>query len=536
MKNIFTILLTIIITSAMAQKKEQLHLLEEFSDSLHPHVLASSYDKQAESGARFMTERLTGFRSDDYTNGNWEGSDSVKYTYLGTNGIATQPHSTCDNLINYDFVANVLTFYSRRTNTFDANNRLTSNIEEMWNGIVWENSFKYVYTYTANGQYETFIQQKWLGSWTNQFKTELTYNGAGERLTETTLSWTNNAWLYMSREIYTFNANNFETSYASEDWVNNAWELSYKYTTSYNANQDIEEQLYQEDLGAGLENVRKGNYSYSANFKNTEFIQQTWVLSALWLNQNKTEYTYTPNGEISASASSDWDSNLNSWNKKTRYTYTYDANNNTTSFMHEKGTNNAWVNFSLNNYTYNAANQRTYLKSATWVNNAWVNKSQDFYTLDANGNALIEQRDSWVNNAWQGLSKYIYTRTIYGNVSTMLYQNWQNGAFTSTSRSFYYYENFDNGLSSVNETKFSATKLFPNPTNSFASVEFEATNQELVTVNLFNVMGALVTTQSEQSNVGANRFVLNTQTFAKGLYTVQIKSANAESNLKLMVN
>jgi hypothetical protein len=78
--------------------------------------------------------------------------------------------------------------------------------------------------------------------------------------------------------------------------------------------------------------------------------------------------------------------------------------------------------------------------------------------------------------------------------------------------------------------------LYPNPSGGIVNVEFAATGEEPVTMNIYNIAGDLIETQKTQSIHGDNRFTFNTQNMPKGFYTVQLKATTAESNIKLVVN
>lgn len=536
MKYIITVAFAIISITAFAQKESQIHLLEEFSKAQHPHILAISLQQKQNSAAPFMTERLIGYKLESFTAGNWENNDSIYYSYTGTNGNAEDADNTCTALLNFDFTNNLLEFERRRTNTFNANGQLTSYIIEIWNVNVWENVERFLYTYTAAGLNETLILQEWQnGVWVNRYKTTSLYNASGLVLSYTQQDWTNNAWVNSNRYIYTFDSNNNETYYAYESWGNNAWESDYTYTTTYNANGDIQEQLYKENLGFGLENRDKTLYTYNGSLQNTQTIQQVWVLNSTWLNFRRYTFTYGTNGKVIENTTSDWNSNTNVWENVNRYTFDYDASTNNTSEITEEWVNNVWLNKYRSTFAYNAVNLLTYQKREDWMNNAWINTTQDNYTFDNNGFLLIDQRDNWVNNAWQGSTKTTKTATVYGNISTYLYQNWQNNMFTNVSRAFYTYESFDNGLSSIQENTFGKTILYPNPSSNVMNLDFVAKQNELVTASIFNIAGNQVLTLSIESNIGDNCIVVNTQELPNGFYTIQLQSVTSESSLKFVV-
>jgi hypothetical protein len=372
--------------------------------------------------------------------------------------------------------------------------------------------------------------------WKNQNGNIATFDANGNILTKIERTWVNNAWVNDERYTYTYDAGNRELTALTEKWTNNAWVEDSKYITTYNGLGKVTEILMQVNNGFGLENSKRTTNSYNGNNALYERLKQVWVLSTTWLNDEIVEYTFDVSGNVATYSQSGWNSGTSAWEGMFRYVYTYDANNNQTVSLTQLFTNGAWVNESQGIYTYNANNRYSTVIGQKWVNNAWENQTKSDYTYDSNGWTIFSEAQKWAINTWQGDYKYVRTFTAFGNAATELYIKWINGAYVDYTRNFYYYENFENGLTGIAETPFAKTRLYPNPSGGMVNVEFAATSEELVTINLYSIAGELIQTQQARTNNGDNRFTFNTQNMPKGFYTVQLKATTAESNLKLVVN
>lgn len=486
---------------------------------------------------RSVNERLIGHYGELFDQGLWYAKDSDNYSYTGTRGAADFVDAVCDvrnQLTNTN--NNGLENYKRVTNTFDANNNRLTNLTETWDNGSWINGDKFVMTYTPQGFEESYTRQLWQNGWKNQNGEIKTFDANGNVITRIARTWVNNAWVNDSRNTYTYDTDNRQLTDLKELWTNNAWVEDSKTTNTYNGLGKITEVVLQENGGAGLENKKRTTSLYNANNKLYQRTDEVWVLNSTWLNSVQVVYTFDVQGNFASFTYYEWSSGANLWVGNFRYVYAYDVNNNKTLDLTQRWTNGAWINDFQGLYTYNNANRYTNILTQKWINGAWQNNTKLDYTYDNSGNITFSETQDWAINSWAGNYKYVKTYTALNHLASQLNTKWMNGAYVDYTRDFYYYENFENGLTGINETKFAQTKLYPNPSGGIVNVEFAATGEEPVTMNIYTIAGDLIATQKAQSIHGDNRFTFNTQNMPKGFYTVQLKAATAESNLKLVVN
>lgn len=91
------------------------------------------------------------------------------------------------------------------------------------------------------------------------------------------------------------------------------------------------------------------------------------------------------------------------------------------------------------------------------------------------------------------------------------------------------------GIGSIEANQI-AFDVYPNPATTRASVDFTLSNSEEVTLEVYNKIGSLVYTRAEGNLLpGEYTFEIPTSDLAKGIYMVNIKTAQGSSMKKLVV-
>ena len=79
-------------------------------------------------------------------------------------------------------------------------------------------------------------------------------------------------------------------------------------------------------------------------------------------------------------------------------------------------------------------------------------------------------------------------------------------------------------------------KLYPNPTESQSIVSFESSTGDDVTIDVYNSIGQLVSTEVVAGQAGKQTHVLNMEGYASGLYQIRIDQNGATASETLIVN
>jgi hypothetical protein len=86
------------------------------------------------------------------------------------------------------------------------------------------------------------------------------------------------------------------------------------------------------------------------------------------------------------------------------------------------------------------------------------------------------------------------------------------------------------------EATFGTVSVYPNPANTTANVAIELNNNENVAVNVYNAVGQLVFTQT-QNNLGAGNHVIsfNAEELANGIYNIVVSTNNGSVTKKITI-
>lgn len=91
------------------------------------------------------------------------------------------------------------------------------------------------------------------------------------------------------------------------------------------------------------------------------------------------------------------------------------------------------------------------------------------------------------------------------------------------------------GISSIDKNKFELS-IFPNPSVDAATVNFNLTSEEMVTVEIYNIVGSLVSTiESGNKTAGAHTIKIDNSNLSNGSYFVKLTVGNTTVASKFSV-
>jgi hypothetical protein len=86
-------------------------------------------------------------------------------------------------------------------------------------------------------------------------------------------------------------------------------------------------------------------------------------------------------------------------------------------------------------------------------------------------------------------------------------------------------------------TNIKGLSMFPNPANTTANINFELTDKQEVSVNVYNSLGALVYTENKGTlAAGQQNIILNTEAYANGIYMIELVTGDMKTVSRLSVN
>jgi hypothetical protein len=184
----------------------------------------------------------------------------------------------------------------------------------------------------------------------------------------------------------------------------------------YNANNEAEE---------------KEDYTYDYNGNLTSYIDSYRDFSTnAWVASDKANFTYNSGGNMTQILEYEWDNSTNTWAAYWKQDFTYDSGGNMTQVFEydwDNSTNN-WVFYAKIDYTYNSGGNITQVIFYGWdeTTNAWFANFKYDFTYDSGGNMTQQLESMWdfTTTEWVELYKLVYTYNSGGNMTQEIYYHW----------------------------------------------------------------------------------------------------------------
>ena len=203
--------------------------------------------------------------------------------------------------------------------TYDVNENVSGEIDYYWNGALWINSDKYVFTYDSNNPtqeiYYEWDNPQWVqsGKWDYTYdssnklttilyydlesnptdpygKWDYTYDGNGNLTLETVFYKDSGIWIEYLKYVYSYD-NNGRASITAYEWLNSAWVLDWKDEYTYDGTGNLVTEIDSYRDGAQWVEYDKFEYAYDTNGNTIQDIGYHWNTSSSgWVEYEKYEY------------------------------------------------------------------------------------------------------------------------------------------------------------------------------------------------------------------------------------------------------
>lgn len=217
--------------------------------------------------------------------GAWQENYRKSYTYF--------PGGIVQSAYYYETASGgVLVYASATVYTTDANGDRIQETNQTWNGTGWTNVGKSVFTYNANHQVTLRVNYTTSGNTsTPTTQTATDYSVSGKVLSETSYYYLNFAWVYSSRNLYTYDVNDWRADYIHQSYSANNWVNSTKYTYTYDNNGNADQTIYQLWTSGAWVNQTLRDFDYNS-YNNPDYtIFKNWTNNA-WVNDKEYYYYY----------------------------------------------------------------------------------------------------------------------------------------------------------------------------------------------------------------------------------------------------
>ncbi|WP_435415987.1 T9SS type A sorting domain-containing protein [Polaribacter aestuariivivens] len=356
-------------------------------------------------------------------------------------------------------------------------------------------------------------------------------------------------WVNNSRSTYIYDANNNLTEEAYFSWnsINASWDLNARETYTYNSQNKIITDTYEDlDSSGNPEDGFRTNYTYNSNNQIIESIDQEKI-NNVWVNEHRNTFTYT-NNKITGLLSEEW--NGSSWvlvtegsqrDASSRVVIKYGSNNLVSEYTYEEWNGSSWDLDGRDTYSYNSSNKAIENISQDWNGTSYVNNYKAEYTYDGNGNLILEKDFDFENGTFTNSYEESYTFDTSKLMSTIInpfkdktgfaaltgedqqFVNKITGSSTGNNdRTIYYY---NGATASVEDFTALNFKAYPNPTNGIFTID--TANFEVERIDLFNILGKKV--------FSTNQKQVDITSLSQGFYLLKVQTKEGKVASKRII-
>jgi hypothetical protein len=490
--------------------------------------------------------------------------------FINSQDLVAQ-YSKIDTIVGVTWNGTAWQNFSRTINSYDAECRLKTALNQNWDGAhrIWADHSVAMYSYVSGNYISEILTRLWLNnSWTDNDRQTYSYDGSFKILLIVEQTWSVDHW-----SDYTSTSNKYDTyGYADSVLIqvsnaNGPLENS-SLTININNSDGLTQQTINQKWNRNT--LSWDNYSkYSFDFKNDKSIDTAttalWnYTTASWQPETQTVYTYTAAGKLFYYIALGWQTNH--WVNQWLYTPNYDNYDFLSNVLVEQWDGFDFEKFSQTNYKNNSDGSMYQLLTQSWhgPTNSWVNNSQETYSYSASCQFPLElllftatKDDKTVNLNWQTTAeKNISHFTIQRSASVADFTNLGDiPALSDTGVNFYAYpDNVENitankvfyrlkiidkdGLYSysnliplelsANPTGSNANglKVYPNPAKDQLSVVYNLQNATEAELRIIDMSGKMIYSHEVDSNPGNNIAFITISAMPAGMYYVLLIADN----------
>jgi len=287
----------------------------------------------------------------------WSYSGSFDTSYSWYYVAASSSYYTYYRVIqSYDTHSNMLTMLyqnedtahgiwynlSLTTNTYDANNNITSNMTQYWDttggsGGVWLNSNKSLKVYDANNNLTSDTTLYWMaGAWTYSQLNINSYDTHNNLLSSQTQYYAGGTWKNSLKTTYFLNAGYRADSVISYGWdvPSTSWVASSKFVFTYDVSYNIltDTSYLWNTAGANWQYSYLTINTYSGSDMSSTEARLWYASSTSWLNSTLADMTYDGNHNMLTKITKYWKSYLSAYVNELKATNTYNSDNFVTTY------------------------------------------------------------------------------------------------------------------------------------------------------------------------------------------------------------
>jgi hypothetical protein len=289
--------------------------------------LSSIYKKHPPAKTTNTASRVKSYLVEIYNGTSFINYDSMLYQWSGQHGgdLTHYPMKYDSyNMVQWNTSISMWQGLTQALQTFDANDNIASTTYKIWNGGVWDNSNRSLFSsYDANNNNLLSTNQTWnnaSSSWDNSSKYTNTYTN---NMPDVSIgeSWTGSSWVNFDKLTYSYLPNGDLDYFIRQSWdgATSSWVNTDRNLFSYDASGDQIEELVQVwDAGTSAWKNNSRNVYTNVNHLPSSIIEQLWNSSTnSYVSSMRRTYTYNSYGQILTRVMDSWDAGANTWTTQT---------------------------------------------------------------------------------------------------------------------------------------------------------------------------------------------------------------------------
>jgi hypothetical protein len=274
----------------------------------------------------FFTAKLFAQPPAMYTVDNWENSAWVPDSRT-TNTLDAAGNVTYS--LRETRQGGSWTNLSDNTHTYDSDGNLIAMVLRGWDqgGQQWLNVNQTLLTYDVNGVLVSSDLNTWSGSsWENEAHTVFSYDNDGNKILEVQESWNGSSFVNAMLTDYSYDMDGNLVEVINSTWNDQSsdWDPVFRRTYSYLPSGKVEEDhLFTYENNAWV-NLSRQVYTYDAGDVLLYSLYADWGASG-WQTPTRYEYTFNPDGTLQEQVVKYFDEYLNFWINDYRILFAYPA-------------------------------------------------------------------------------------------------------------------------------------------------------------------------------------------------------------------
>ncbi len=406
---------------------------------------------------------------------------------------------------------------------YDGAGKITLQHNYLYNsGTGWKESSKIIFTYNNDLLTNQTTYGLSTGSPVNSIKTDYTYNGNGNLLTQALYIWSSGTWVGVKRTTNTYDTQQRIASTTTENW-------------NYSTN--------------NWKNYQRSQYSYFYQQLVGIQINQNWDnTNSVWNNHARIQHVYNSMQLDSGIDYQIWDGGSSQWLEQSFSIYTYNIDRKVTLISNEHmqyimilGGSFPVIDSKVEySYTDTVLTSVYRLVPADNTGSNFRADLRTVYTLDINNRRYLETNETFdtISSNWKGDTRIYYDYDADGYLIHTTNQTGDGTGWVNANEYYYWYtQQTATGMDEI-IPQIKLSSAYPNPFTNGVNIAFELSKAQDVAVQVIDLTGRLQNETTMSGIEGANNWFWNGNKggieVAAGTYIVNIVADNYRQTQKII--